>query len=687
VYATLMTSIRNVRVDQVFLQFYILISSKCKISLIFAKCGEIICILCQQLQLLPVELTGLAVLEHVLLNEPTNDVRLGANGGVEIVKREQRGTLPLINTSVNKSSCALSLGSILEEVKKGSTWDDTSLSGRVVNNSDDAKSPSDYLQDILQLAGMDSSASRGDSINDTTFTSQSIIDVERRCAIIIPILVELAMNTPDTANATNNTPESTDSSPTTLLSSLFIQCVEHYLGIVNYKRRSIHGLILMYLMSNVSMDVLLQQGSIILTLLFKYIENYSATIAGELEYTDVDDSKEKQETCVTVLQIIQSIVLLGNSRRSCEEEQLLRQLLQPLQCIATNESNLEISQLATDLSLLLLSRTSSLDSFVKNIASSDNSDTFIDVLMQNQREFLSHDIPAFRGLGIRNIIVALNSSTAVSMDDTVTSLRILLHMLNDIDSFVYLHVIKAISIVAQFNRQKVSGLLLDGFANGTITLESTNIDLDIRQRSLIGDALSLIIRRTGHVLTTEGSVYVIGCLAVLRHVALPSATANSTIDDKFDLSSVRFLDKDNTVNELMEGNEDTMYAIVSAENILLRQSALSLLAEVIAHSGYDAERHLVEVIDIARTVLLVEYRRNQSNAAMRRSAIFLIKYIVVKINHRLFSAQHAGYHLKSIYTCLKLARNDCDQVVKFQADNCIEYFNQLVLVQLQGGSA
>ena len=128
-----------------------------------------------------------------------------------------------------------------------------------------------------------------------------------------------------------------------------------------------------------------------------------------------------------------------------------------------------------------------------------------------------------------------------------------------------------------------------------------------------------------------------------------------------------------------------MHAIISAENLLLRQSAVSLLAEAIAHSGYDAERHLMEVVDVARSVLLVEYRQNQTNAAMRRSAIFLVKYIVMKINHRLFSLQHAGYHLKSIYTCLKLSRNDNDKVVKFQADNCIEYFNQLVLEQLQGG--
>ena len=684
IYATLMTSIRNARVDLVFLQFYILIFYKCKISLMFAKCGEVVTILCQQLQLLPDELTGLAVVEHILLNEPTNHVQLGPNGGIEIVKREQCGKVPEINSSAKKSSNILSLGSILEEVKKSRALDETSFAEPIRHHEDDAKSPSDYLQDILQLAGIDSLNSPGGSESNVTFSGHCIIEVERRCAAIMPILLELTRNTSGTINPTTNTPDSADAPQRTLLSSLFMQSVKFYLGITKNEKRSIYGLILMYLMSNVSMDVLLQQGLIILTLLFSYIENYSAAVTGELLYAD-EDSEEKQETCVIVLQIIQSIVLLGNSRRGSDEEQILRQLLQPLQSIATKVSNLEVSQLATDLSLLLLSRSSSLDSFVKSIASSSNHDTFNHILMRNQQEFLSHETPAFRGLGIRNIIVALNSNTAVSMEDTIACLQILLHMLNDSDSFVYLHVIKALAVLAHHNRQNVSGLLMDGFTNGSVTLESTNISLDIRQRSLIGDALSLIIRRTGHVLTTEGSNYVVGCLAVIRSVAPPSATADAIIDEKFDLSRVKFLDKDNMADELMEGNEDTMHAIISAENLLLRQSAVSLLAEAIAHSGYDAERHLMEVVDVARSVLLVEYRQNQTNAAMRRSAIFLVKYIVMKINHRLFSLQHAGYHLKSIYTCLKLSRNDNDKVVKFQADNCIEYFNQLVLEQLQGG--
>lgn len=686
IYATMVTSLRNARVDQVFLQFYILVAHKCRISALFAKCSEVVHILCRQLQLLPAESAGLAVVEHALLNEPTNDVQLGPNGGIEVVTRKQQESLPTINTSVHKTSSALSLGGILEEVKRSRSLDEVTVLEPAQDRGDDGKSPADYLQDILQLARSDALDSRGDSGSGGAFSSQVIMDIERRCAIIIPILTELAASASETAPPTATASENAEAPQSTLLSSLFMQSVKHYLGIAS-EERSIRGFILMYLMSNVSMEVLLQQGSTILTLLFSYIENYSSALTGELPYGDEDGGDERQETCLIVLQIIQSIVLLGNARRSSEEEQVLRQLLQPLQYVATKECNAEISQLATDLSLLLLSRSSSMDSFVKSIAESGNQDSFKSVLMQNQQEFLSHDSPAFRGLGVRNIIVALNSSTALSMEDALACLRTLLHMLRDCDSFVYLHVIKALAVLALHNRQKMSGLLMDGFASGTITVESTVVTVDIRQRALIGDVLSLIIRRTGHVLTAEGSTYVIGCLAVLRSVAAPSAAANVAIDEKFDLSRVKFLDKDNTLDELKEGNEDTLDAVLTAESVLLRQSALSLLAEAMAHSGYDAERHLMEVIDVARSVLLVEYRQNQSNAAMRRSAIFLVKHIVTKLNHRLFSLQHAGYHLKAIYTCLKLTRNDRDQVVKFQADNCIEYFNELVLAQLQGSTA
>ena len=74
----------------------------------------------------------------------------------------------------------------------------------------------------------------------------------------------------------------------------------------------------------------------------------------ENEVEDEDESQKQILSCV--LGMLSAILTLGKDSRSFKEEEALKQLLWPLQIIAYRESDIELSKLSTDVSLMLLTR-------------------------------------------------------------------------------------------------------------------------------------------------------------------------------------------------------------------------------------------------------------------------------------------------------------------------------------------
>ena len=75
----------------------------------------------------------------------------------------------------------------------------------------------------------------------------------------------------------------------------------------------------------------------------------------EDETGDEDESQKQILSCV--LGMLSAILTLGKASRSFKEEEALKQLLWPLQIIAYRESDIELSKLSTDVSLMLLTRS------------------------------------------------------------------------------------------------------------------------------------------------------------------------------------------------------------------------------------------------------------------------------------------------------------------------------------------
>lgn len=79
---------------------------------------------------------------------------------------------------------------------------------------------------------------------------------------------------------------------------------------------------------------------------------------GEVEVDGGEYEDESQKQILScVLGMLSAILTLGKDSRSFKEEEALKQLLWPLQIIGYRESDMELSKLSTDVSLMLLTRS------------------------------------------------------------------------------------------------------------------------------------------------------------------------------------------------------------------------------------------------------------------------------------------------------------------------------------------
>jgi hypothetical protein len=300
---------------------------------------------------------------------------------------------------------------------------------------------------------------------------------------------------------------------------------------------------------------------------------------------------------------------------------------------------------------------------------------------------------------------------------------LLLRLVSDEDSFVYLGAIKAISTVADISRKLVLTYLLSAFVEGTPSADYLIRDigaappalsaqikeeepLSLKSRSLVGEAISFILRRAGEAAPPLVPPVVNGCLKLIRQrqsqaeigfvnelVDMRKMTLRAdllqetgTFEGESDLGQVpdSRTDLGATVDEEtpIEGHAVLEAAASLCDAALLRQSAMSLLAEAVVAAGLTADRYLTDVLDAAVGVLTFERLRSEVASAMRRSACFLLKYLLSGLREKLFVLTDSGTYLKSVYRALKASRGDPDSVVRFHSESALSILDELMREQL-----
>jgi hypothetical protein len=336
----------------------------------------------------------------------------------------------------------------------------------------------------------------------------------------------------------------------------------------------------------------------------------------KLESTSSQDSEGDTEIIGTVLAILSAILSFGSPSRPVEEEKLLRGLLTSLQSLASFESDPELSQSASDVALVLLTRSSS--GVVKDPSVARQSkvlsrgNSAFEKVVNDSTDLLNSESPAMRGLGIRNIIIALREPVEpLSDDDRAIGVRVLTSLLADPESFVYLNVIHAVSRLAFSDKGQVFTILLEMYAPPILSASA----LTVRQRVILSEALALILRRSGDV----APVYAPACIRVCI--------------------------------QCIKSDEIDAYSATEKEEFnLLRQSAISLLAEAFLVSNWSAIKYLNDVLDISLGIIQLENPAISSKKyaehllsglkysvhTSRRAAAFLIRYILTGLHQKLF---------------------------------------------------
>ena len=448
---------------------------------------------------------------------------------------------------------------------------------------------------------------------------------------------------------------------------------------------------------------------------------------------EVDDGESDGEDDIitTVLALLVSMLEMGSYQRSAEEEALLRDALLPnLVIIAGQDRNVQVAQTASDLCLIIMTR---------NTKSGNDSDgnekerpvrdplagdltNFQMVCEEAKSEYIFDSSPAMRGLGVRNIIVALREpEEPLTVTDIEEAVILLLHLMQDSESFVYLNAVHAIGRLIDHHRSTLFKQFLLYYSDGIVhhsplTKESKEsrskvgeYSLSLRHRAVLSEAIGCALRRADQMAHQYVPQIVATCLRICRrrtnlHTKLSTANTSEMNSDKLidvDLTAMRVsvvqvddenVDDENGANrgQSSDSYEATLNDVcLSADEVLFRQSAFSLLAEAIGLAGLTVKQHLLDVVDVAVGVLRHEtatinngYKNIKDVVPVRRSAIFLLRHIVAGIAKHFYTLSDVENHIKTVYRALKLAAKDKDDVVKFHAECGLSDFDSVMREQL-----
>jgi len=300
---------------------------------------------------------------------------------------------------------------------------------------------------------------------------------------------------------------------------------------------------------------------------------------------------------------------------------------------------------------------------------------------------------------------------ASAMRDGVLTLTVdvlLTHALLDAESFVFLAAVHSLWRLGDLNRRLVVDKLLFYLQQEAVMpVEGVGSQFvpSCKNKMLLVETLARVVRRAG----AAAPVYVAQVLPVAMRMvrAVHKEVDRSLIDSTLGnggaaaAAHVDVLTKMKVVAVAGISEEDggsnavaqrAVEALISgAEQVLLRQSILSLVAECLAVSGYSAGKYIVDVVGLMSGILRLEQPRpadsaDQAQARMsaRRTAAFCLRYVVNGLEQKLFQNMSLeSDQLRLIYEALKIAAADKqDKVTKFHGEVGLSVLAQNIQLQL-----
>ena len=207
---------------------------------------------------------------------------------------------------------------------------------------------------------------------------------------------------------------------------------------------------------------------------------------------------------------------------------------------------------------------------------------------------------------------------------------VLLNQLEDADSFVYLSVIHTLRVLLEKTHKYTIPKFMSLFESSDMwnTPSEAGIHFSkkniIRRRILLGEVLVFGVRRAGDLISLYANDILRGCMHVLRFENKLSPPVSDHVESwntkKMSISHSGSATNSSSIELDLEAER--------VDHILLRQSALSLVAEVVSVAGYGSSRYMEEITRLSSDVLKVEHSSSNAAISMRRSVCGIINCFV-----------------------------------------------------------
>ncbi|GLD98464.1 hypothetical protein PINS_up007161 [Pythium insidiosum] len=413
----------------------------------------------------------------------------------------------------------------------------------------------------------------------------------------------------------------------------------------------------------------LQSATTILQCINTVLSMYAQTHESVVDRTtDPSLEDEDDEDILTVcLGVVMTILEAGATQRAEQEEASLREMLPVLEGLSQH-SRPQIAELASSARVQILARTAD-DSEKKP----QPEKSFEAVLLDAQQDLQSPLVP-LRARGVVTLTKLVRRSQLHRDDETWTSrvpqlMDIFMQFLADAESYVFLAAVQGLSTLAEAHPDIAIPLLVGALRDSK--------QHSLERRIKLSEALLFAARRCGETLPNYSKLFVYGYLDCIR----PAPRSQG----RREAPKVRPL-----IEEVAPAREEALDqptltthpdadALVSAT---LRASCLSNLAEVSAMLGWGLAPYATDVMTCAFGVLQLELdMADEGVVAVRRGAVFLLKYMVQLMGYKLLDV--VPDQLRPMYQTLKhVERVDKDAVVQFHARTALMVLDDVMRNEL-----
>ena len=412
-----------------------------------------------------------------------------------------------------------------------------------------------------------------------------------------------------------------------------------------------------------------------------------------------DEEEHDRDGIVSIaLSLLVTVLSSPDPPSSHKSLKLLSDVKSSLTYISSPKSSIpsSLSTTAKDTTSLIVLSTSALSPS----AIASGSDTLIEdrKTYNLALTYLSDPVVPVRAQGL-SLLTALITSSSRILDISATSI-LLLSLLQDEDEFVYLNVIKSLSLLAQHHPRTIIKMLVERYLD-------REEEMGLDQRLKLGEALLRIVEGLGVGLARETATIIgEGMIALAgrrgqrpkteaeRHKAITNKQAKKEEAERAWGGEVPLLGE-GTETDLVS---ETFPKIIEgwkgkdAEDVRIRTSALSVLGATIeANLAGLGSTITSTAVDMTISVLTVEL--GDEKAILRRAAVLVILSLVMTMDKareegRRLGFGFAGENLEEVLRVLQYVEDtDKDELVRGHTAAVLESLEAWRMKSLLGATS